>query len=172
MSLFEKWFKRERKEAPKEEPKEASLPWIEPAKNPFGVRLLDLRPVTKAMLATSSDPQCAANAVSYNTEDGTTFIDMPPAVGTSINSNIIIPIDKILAQPGCEGITIYPALDENGKKTLVYAGIDAQKEVITQVPIVGTNGDIRFEEGTVGDRVMNPGGYWNDKEPTQPAPTK
>jgi len=54
----------------------------------------------------------------------------------------------------------------------VYAGIDAQKEVITQVPIVGTNGDIRFEEGTVGDRVMNPGGYWNDKEPTQPAPTK
>ncbi len=99
MSLFEKWFKRERKEAPKEEPKEASLPWIEPAKNPFGVRLLDLRPVTKAMLATSSDPQCAANAVSYNTEDGTTFIDMPPAVGTSINSNIIIPIDKMLA-PG------------------------------------------------------------------------
>jgi|APAra7269096714_1048519.scaffolds.fasta_scaffold22842_3 hypothetical protein len=99
------------------------------------------------------------------------FFDAYPehAEGYTIGRSII---DKILAQPGCEGITIYPALDENGKKTLVYAGIDAQKEVITQVPIVGTNGDIRFEEGTVGDRVMNPGGYWNDKEPTQPAPTK
>jgi len=99
MSFFGKWFKREKKEEPKEEPKEASLPWIEPAKNPFGVRLLDLRPVTKAMLATSSDPQCAANAVSYNAEDGTTFIDMQPSDSTLINSNIIIPIDKVLA-PG------------------------------------------------------------------------
>lgn len=65
-------------------------------------------------------------------------------------------IDKILAQPGCEGITIYPALDETGKQTLVYAGIDAKGEQISKVPVVGTNGDIRFEEGTIGDRTDGP----------------
>jgi len=83
----------------KEEPKEESLPWIEPAQNPFGVRLLDLRPITQTMLATSSDPQMAHNAISYNTEDGTTFINTPLSDSTLISSNIIIPIDKMLA-PG------------------------------------------------------------------------
>lgn len=81
------------------EPKDQPLPWIEPTQNPFGVRLLDLRPVTQTMLATSTDPQKASNAVSYNSEDGTTFINMPPSDSTLISSNIIIPIDKMLA-PG------------------------------------------------------------------------
>jgi hypothetical protein len=62
MSFFGKWPNKERKEETKEE----SLPWIESTQNPFGVRLLDLRPVTQTMLATSSDPQMAHNAVSYS----------------------------------------------------------------------------------------------------------
>lgn len=95
MSFFGKWLNRGRKEEPKEE----SLPWIEPSQNPWGVKLLDLRPVTGTMLATSTDPQLASNAVSYNAEDGTTFMDMPPSDETLISTNIIIPIDKILA-PG------------------------------------------------------------------------
>jgi hypothetical protein len=74
------------------------------------------------MLATSSDPQMAHNAISYNTEDGTTFINTPLSDSTLINSNIIIPIDKMLAQvfidksfyqsdrsrPLTSGIRIYP----------------------------------------------------------------
>jgi hypothetical protein len=95
MSFFKKLFNKERKE----EPNEASLPWIEPTQNPWRVRLLDLRPVTTTMLATSKDPQCASNAISYNAEDGTTFIEEAPSDNTLISSNIIIPIDKILA-PG------------------------------------------------------------------------
>jgi hypothetical protein len=95
MSFFGKLFNKERKEEPKEE----LLHWIEPTQNDWGVRLLDLRPVTTTMLATSTDPQLASNAVSYNAEDGTTFMDMPPADSTVISSNIIIPIDKMLA-PG------------------------------------------------------------------------
>ena len=55
MSFFGKSPNKERKEEPKEE----SLPWIEPTQNPFGVRLLDLRPITQTMLATSSNPQMA-----------------------------------------------------------------------------------------------------------------
>jgi len=84
----------------KEEPTEPTpLPWIEANQNPWGIRLLDLRPVTKAMLATSKDPQCASNAISYNGEDGTTFVNQEPADNTVITTDIIIPIDKMLA-PG------------------------------------------------------------------------
>ncbi|SFF09808.1 hypothetical protein SAMN05518672_11633 [Chitinophaga sp. CF118] len=66
-------------------------------------------------------------------------------------------IDKILAQPGCEGIVIYPALDESGKRTLVYAGVDAQRKAIVKIPIVNTDGVIRFEDAIVADRAGNPG---------------
>ncbi len=95
MSLFGNWLNKARKEERKEEP----LPWIEPDQNPWKLRILDLRSVMQTMLATSSDPQFATNAVSYNTEDGTTFIDMLPSDSTLITSDIIIPIDKMLA-PG------------------------------------------------------------------------
>ncbi len=59
----------------------AQLPdvqWIELAGNPWGVRLLDVRPVTQHMLSTSSDPQCAANAVSFGGDDGSSFIGQEP----------------------------------------------------------------------------------------------
>lgn len=94
MSFFGKWLNRAKKKEPKE-----SLPWIESSQNPWGIKLLDLRPVTQTMLATSTDPQIASNALSYNAEDGTTFIDASPSDDTSISSNIIIPTDKMLA-PG------------------------------------------------------------------------
>ena len=35
---------------------EAQGNWIEPAESPFGVRLLDLRPITLTMFSTSKDP--------------------------------------------------------------------------------------------------------------------
>src|SRR5215470_17476338 len=54
------------------------LQWIAPADNPWGVRLLDLRPVTLGMMSTSADPECAANALSYGHEDGSSFIGMQP----------------------------------------------------------------------------------------------
>lgn len=67
-------------------------------------------------------------------------------------------MDKILAQPGCEGVVIYPALNENGKKTLVYAGIDAKGKAIVKIPIVNTDGAIHFEDGIVADRAIPSGG--------------
>ena len=67
-------------------------------------------------------------------------------------------MDKILAQPGCEGIVVYPALNESGNKTLVYAGIDAKGKAIIQIPIVQTDGVIRYEDGVVGDRSIPSGG--------------
>ncbi|SEW46138.1 Ankyrin repeat-containing protein [Chitinophaga sp. YR573] len=97
MSLFSKWFKKEEKE--KKEVEENPLPWIEASENPWGVRLLDLRPISQKMLSTSSDPQMATNAVSYGSDDGTSFIGQEPVDKTTIETNITIPIDGYLA-PG------------------------------------------------------------------------
>lgn len=66
-------------------------------------------------------------------------------------------IDKILAQQGCEGITIYPGLDESGKKTLVYAGVDAKGKIILEIPVVQPDGTIRITEGIVADRSIPSG---------------
>lgn len=73
-------------------------------------------------------------------------------------------MDKILAQPGCEGIVVYPALNESGQKTLVYAGIDAKGKAIIQIPIVQTDGVIRYEDGVVGDRAIPSGDDPDDPE--------
>jgi hypothetical protein len=80
-------------------------------------------------------------------------------------------MDRILAQPGCEGIIIYPALDESGKRTLVYAGIDAKGKAIIKVPIVHADGVIRFEEGIVADRSIPSGGDDGDGGELDPGDT-
>jgi hypothetical protein len=95
MSLFSKWFKKEKKEVEDKDP----LPWIEASDNPWGVRLLDLRPISQTMLSTSTDPQMATNAVSYGSDDGTSFIGQEPGDNTIIETEIVIPVDGQLA-PG------------------------------------------------------------------------
>ena len=85
MSFFKKLFGATPGEEPKSETPNTdkdkaapALPWIEADKNPWGIRLLDLRPVTQQMLSTSKDPKAAANAVSYNREDGSSFWNVVP----------------------------------------------------------------------------------------------
>lgn len=101
MSLFSKWFKKEkeRKEVDLDNNDDNPLPWIEASDNPWGVRLLDLRPISQKMLSTSKDPQMATNAVSYGSDDGTSFIGQEPGDHTSIETEISFPIDGLLA-PG------------------------------------------------------------------------
>lgn len=57
---------------------EPVLPWLEASRNPWGIRLLNLRPVTLNMLSSSKDPLAAQNAVSYNGEDGSSFWGIRP----------------------------------------------------------------------------------------------
>ena len=72
------------------------LPWISPADNPWGIKLLDLRPLTGVMISTSKDPGMARNAVSYGNEDGTAFWGQSPESERLINVNLKLPIDKTL----------------------------------------------------------------------------
>jgi len=61
-------------------------------------------------------------------------------------------IDEILAQQGCVGIRFYNALNENGQKTLVYVGIDADGKDIVKKVIVLEDGQLATVSATVADR--------------------
>lgn len=62
-------------------------------------------------------------------------------------------INEIFAQPDCQGLILCPALDELGKQTLVYAGVDQYGKPITSYPVVTPHGTLQMEEGVVADRV-------------------
>jgi hypothetical protein len=97
MSFFKKLFGTDKKQETK--PSEDNLPWIEASENPWGLKLLDLRPISQTMLSTSQDPQMATNAISYGGEDGTFFWGQKPNNSRTISSKIVLPIDGVLA-PG------------------------------------------------------------------------
>ncbi|MBZ5542608.1 MAG: ankyrin repeat domain-containing protein [Acidobacteriia bacterium] len=93
----------------------SDINWVEAADNPWGVRVLDVRPVTLTMLSTSKDPQCAANAISFGQDDGTSFIGKEPPVTRSVEANLRFPIDRLLA----EGVLFIPSQMEH-KWALFY----------------------------------------------------
>lgn len=83
--------------------------WIEAADNPWGVRLLDVRPVTLTMTSTSADPQCAANAVSYGGEDGTVFVGQTPDSQRIVDMSLRFPVDG----PLLDGVLFVPRAMEH-----------------------------------------------------------
>ena len=54
--------------------------WLPASEVPWGVQVLDVRPVTLGMLSTSHDPQVARDAISYHGEDGSSFAQQLPKV--------------------------------------------------------------------------------------------
>jgi len=91
--------------------------WIEAENSPWGVRLLDLRPVTQGLLSTSADPECAANAVSFHHDDGSSFESMHP------NSDRTVPLSLRyrVAQPLTDGPLFIPTCMEE-KWAIFYRG--------------------------------------------------
>lgn len=84
------------------------------------------------------------------------FYDKHPEqqYGQIVGRNII---EKILAQPGCAGIVIMPAYNENGIRQSVLVGIDTNKKPILQYNVVNAGGEIVSEEGIVSDRYVTEG---------------
>jgi UDP-N-acetylglucosamine enolpyruvyl transferase len=70
--------------------------------------------------------------------------------GYQIGRNII---DQILAQPGCVGMHFYYGLNEDGVKTLVYVGIDADGKDIVKRTVITSNGDLTIADGIFADRI-------------------
>jgi hypothetical protein len=60
------------------------------------------------MISTSSDPQCAANAMAFRGNDGTSFIGAPPVESDSFSADLVYPIDRMLA----DGVLFSPSVME------------------------------------------------------------
>jgi hypothetical protein len=82
------------------------------------------------------------------------------AVSFHMGRNII---EKILAQPGCMGMRFYNALNEEGQKTLVYVGIDAQGKDLLKIMVVKESGALSTEKAIVADRM----GYGSSTNETE-----
>ena len=65
---------------------------------------------------------------------------------------------QILSQPGCAGMRFYKALNEFGQETLVYLGIDANGNKLTEYSVVNENGSLTSVTALVGDRSGVGGG--------------
>lgn len=86
-----------KREVPKEESsEETELSWIAAEENPWGYRLLDLRPFSQTMISTSENLLMATNAISYGGESGTTFFGQRPQNNKTTETYITIKIDKAL----------------------------------------------------------------------------
>jgi hypothetical protein len=72
--------------------------------------------------------------------------------GYHLGRNII---EHILAQPGCVGMRFYYGLNENGIKTLVYVGIDAEGKDLVKRTVITANGDLTVADGIMADRVTS-----------------
>lgn len=62
-------------------------------------------------------------------------------------------IEKILTQPGCVGMRFYYGLNAEGRKTLVYVGLDANGNDLVKQTMITENGVMMSEEGVVADLV-------------------
>jgi hypothetical protein len=62
-------------------------------------------------------------------------------------------IEQILAQPGCVGMRFYYGYNNEGQKTLVYVGLDANGNDLVKQTMVTENGVMMSEQGVVADLI-------------------
>jgi hypothetical protein len=74
----------------------------------------------------------------------------------NVGKNII---EQVLAQPGCVAIRIYNAMDNSGKHTLVYVGVDDSGNAIFEYPAINEEGKLGRVEALVGDKAL-PSIWW------------
>lgn len=94
------------------------IPLITSEANPWGVPLLDVRPITHGMLSMSRDPKIAANAISFQKDDGTGFIGVKPQLERTIDAALQYPIDRYLA----DGVLFTPSEMEHKWAIYLHRG--------------------------------------------------
>jgi len=70
-------------------------------------------------------------------------------------------IEKILAQPGCQGLRLYNGMDEDGNVSLVYVGADSKGNPIREFTVVQPEGKLERVNGIVADLSIPIGGGGN-----------
>lgn len=84
------------------------------------------------------------------------FYDKHPdqAFGHIVGRGII---EKILAQPDCAGIGVLPAYNAEGKRQVVFVGLNSNGKPILQYNVVNIAGQIVNETGLVADNFVTDG---------------
>lgn len=91
------WFGKDRSDKSSARSQSSDVRWLQPTDNPWGVPVLDVSPVTLSVTSASADFSCAANAVSFRGDDGTSFIGVEPPEARTILVGLQFPIDRMLA---------------------------------------------------------------------------
>ncbi len=91
--------------------------WLDPGSNPWGVPVLDVRPITLDLVSMSANAECAMNAISYGGEDGRAFGGAKPTVERVVNAGLRFRLDRFLA----DGVLFNPSVMEE-KWALYYHG--------------------------------------------------
>ncbi len=85
--LWDKLFGRKQREGT------ASLEWLEPGTgNPFGIRVLDVRPLTQTMLSTTKNPDIAASFARLRQSDGSDLTAFSVDEFVSISTELHVPL--------------------------------------------------------------------------------
>jgi len=93
--------------------------------HPWGdLEILDVRPVTQVLISCTKDPTCATNAASWQADDGTSFIGVPPS--TKFSYQTVHPIDPPLRYAVdnngylADGVLVIPCEMENKWAVFYY----------------------------------------------------
>lgn len=140
------------------EPEAPDIPWVDAADNPWGVRVLDVRPVTLTMLSASRDSTCAANAVSFGQDDGMGFIGEEPPVNRRIEASLRFATDRVLA----DGVLFVPREMEHKWALFYHRGsILCVRSWLRQVQAIGR---VKVDENTIEITEIH-GAFVSEDEP-------
>src|SRR5262245_37480943 len=140
------------------EPDQPEIPLLPPDRNPWGVPVFDIRPVTLAYLSTSRDPTCAANAVSYGNEDGLVFVGQAPLSDRVAPAGLRYRTDRMLA----DGAVFLPGAMEKKWALFFHRGqLLCGRSLLRKVSAIA---EVRREEG-VAEVASIRGVFTADEEP-------
>ncbi|HTQ66346.1 MAG TPA: hypothetical protein VMI12_16250 [Puia sp.] len=107
----------------------------------------------KAKLATKKDYSNIGEAIDHELAAKMVkdFHDSHPDVQIAFNVGRKI-IEQILAQPSCVAMRFFNAINEEGKHTLVYSGVDENGNTIFNYSVVGEDGKLGKVDALIGDR--------------------
>jgi hypothetical protein len=134
--------------------------WLDAsAANPWGVPVLDVRPVTLTMLSFTQSRQLAENAMSYGREDGSSFVGQSPPTQRTVPAALPYRVDRVLA----DGVLFVPETMEH--KWAVFARGNRILCVRSWLREVHVTADVRIIDSGHAEITSITGVFAADDEP-------
>ena len=95
-----------------------TVSWVLAANNPWGVPVLDVRPIALGLKSSSADPQHATNALSFGNEDGLCFADAELPAAPVVTLKLRYRIDRHLP----DGVLFKPSAMEHKWALFLHRG--------------------------------------------------